>query len=116
MPHALQVITVDLAYCSAAEPLITHTPGEGADISRLLAFLCNTAPGLTALKVTAMRRDVTVDIRRMPSEHLTLACKQLTLRGGQPHQPPSAASLHFLFETAPRETASPASQPAIHVQ
>ena len=70
-----QVITVDLAYCSAANPLDTHQPQDSGDISGFLVFISEAVPGLEALKVTAMRRDVALDVRRMPWRHLALACR-----------------------------------------
>ena len=66
---------MDLAYCSAASPLATHQPRDGGDISGFLVFISEAVPGLEALKVTAMRRDVALDVRRMPWRHLALACR-----------------------------------------
>ena len=71
-----QVLTVDLAYCSAASPLDTHHPRDSRDVSGFLVFISEAVPGLEALKVTAMRRDVALDVRRMPWRHLALACRR----------------------------------------
>ena len=115
----MQVMTVDLAYCTAADPLTTHTPRDPDDITRFLAGICGMCPGLRALKITAMRRAVSVDPARMPLQHLALACRELTLakaaaslgRDAEPGDCSTPASLHFLFVTAPHEAVSPVGRP-----
>ena len=115
----MQVITLDLAYCTAADPLTTHTPRDPEDITRFLAGISGMCPSLRALKVTAMRRAVAVDPTRMPLQHLALACRELTLakvaKSLGHHVDVEGcsvpASLHFLFVTAPHETVSPIAIP-----
>ena len=109
-------MTVDLAYCTAADPLITHAPEDPHDVTRFIAGMRGMCPGLKALKVTAMRRVVSLDAAQMPWQHLALACRELTLTNAAAcagHDASSGscsvpASLHFLFITAPQQTVSAA--------
>ena len=111
-------MTVDLAYCTAADPLITHAPEDPHDVTRFIAGMRGMCPGLKALKVTAMRRAVWLDAAQMPWQHLALACRELTLRNAAtspghdedlgPCRIPM--SLHFLFITAPQQMVSAGSR------
>ena len=115
MTSQTQVLTVDLAYHKAADPLTTHTPRDSDDITRFLAGITSMCTRLRVLKVTAIRRAVSVDLAQMAVQHLALACKELTLvtatdspshsRSSGPCNIP--ASLHFLFAAAPHPTVSP---------
>ena len=117
----MQVLTVDLAYHKAADPLNTHTPRDPDDITHFLAAISGMCPRLRALKVTAIRRAVSVDLAQMAVQHLALACKELTLtaavdtpgqsRSSGPCSIPS--SLHFLFAAASHSTVSPGRHPII---
>ncbi len=107
--YARQVVTLDLAYCPASAPLTNHKICNESDISGFLVLMSTVAPGLEVVKVTAMRRDVVVFADRMPSQHLSLACRQLDLRSDtSTSQPTDAmripASLHLLFEEASHGT------------
>jgi hypothetical protein len=105
MMCAWQVVTLDLAYCLASDPLTTHKVRDEDDISGFLVLMSTVAPSLEVLRVTAMRRDVVVLADRMPLQHLSLACRQLELRKDTSSSRPTdatciPASLHLLFEEA----------------
>ena len=109
MMCAWQVVTLDLAYCPASDPLTTHKIRNEDDVSGFLVFMSTVAPSLKALKVTAMRRDVVIFADRMPLQHLSLACRQLELsKDTSSSRPMDAtcipASLHLLFEEASHGT------------
>lgn len=100
-----QVVTLDLAYCPASDPLTTHKVRDEDDINGFLVLMSTVAPSLKVLKVTAMRRDVVVFVDQMPLQHLSLACRQLELRNDTSSSRPMdatciPASLHLLFEEA----------------
>lgn len=109
MMCAWQVVTLDLAYCPASDPLTTHKIRNEDDVSGFLVLMSTVAPSLKALKITAMRRDVVMFADRMPLQHLSLACRQLELRKDTSSSRPMdatciPASLHLLFEEASRGT------------
>ena len=106
---------MDLAYCSVADPLSTYTAHSLHDITYFLNYIREMCPRLKALKVSAMRRDVMVNVACMPLQHLALACKTLTITTSAKNVTHDKAqtsfsipaSLHFLFETGTEETVSP---------
>ncbi len=105
---------MDLAYHKAADPLNTHTPRDSDDITRFLAGISSMCPRLRVLKVTAIRRAVSVDLAQMAVQHLALACQELTFTAvaDSPSHSKSSdrcnipASLHFLFAAASHPTVS----------